>query len=108
MSFLTGIVYSRAAWVAATVVILSCTGEDGAEPNVGSTSNPSVSVRQTPLDGARIDKYVEAVPRLGANRVDGTATVRVDMLEFQQRILPAGFYASRPAPFNAGTYQWGY
>src|SRR5438552_12211479 len=59
MSFLTGIVCSRAACVAATVVTLSCSGEEGGGPDVGSVSSPSVSVQQTPLDGARVDKYVE-------------------------------------------------
>ena len=30
------------------------------------------------------------------------------MLEFQQKVLPASVYASLPAPYNQGTYVWGY
>jgi FtsP/CotA-like multicopper oxidase with cupredoxin domain len=30
------------------------------------------------------------------------------MQEFQQKVLPASVYAALPAPFNAGTYLWGY
>jgi FtsP/CotA-like multicopper oxidase with cupredoxin domain len=30
------------------------------------------------------------------------------MQEFQQKVLPASFYASLPAPFRNGTFLWGY
>jgi spore coat protein A len=65
-------------------------------------------VVQVLLDGATIPKYVEPLPVLNANRVSGSTPVVVDMVEFQQRILPATFYATLAAPYNAGTYQWGY
>jgi FtsP/CotA-like multicopper oxidase with cupredoxin domain len=91
----------------AGVAVLGCTGGD--EPlHVSSNAAPSVVVPQTPLDGATILKYVDRLPRLSGNRVDGTRTVTVDMEEFQQKMLPSSMYASLPAPFNAGTFLWGY
>jgi FtsP/CotA-like multicopper oxidase with cupredoxin domain len=90
-----------------TVLGGGCVGGD--EPmQVGSSTQPSVLVAQTPLDGATVPKYVEPVPLLGNSRVDGTKAVTVGMVEFQQKLLPASFYARLPAPFNAGTFQWGY
>jgi len=68
----------------------------------------SVQQPQTALDGATVPKYVDAMPTFSNRRSNGTTTQNVDMVEFQQRILPASVYASRPAPFNAGSYQWGY
>ena len=82
-----------------------------------STANPaavtvrvgaSVSVAQTPLDGTTIPKYVDPVPTFNGRRVDGTAAVTVNMEEFQQKVLPASVYAPLPAPYNAGTFLWGY
>ena len=64
--------------------------------------------RQSTLPGARIPKYVDPVPTFNGKRIDGKAAVTVDMVEFQQKILPASVYASLPAPYNAGTYLWGY
>jgi hypothetical protein len=91
----------------AGVAVLGCTGGD--EPlQVRATTAPSVIVPQTPLDGATVPKYVDPVPLLGGSRVDGTRAVTVDMKEFQQKLLPASVYAHLPAPFNAGTFQWGY
>jgi spore coat protein A, manganese oxidase len=76
---------------------------------VDAGGNPPVEpVIQVLIDGATIPKYVETVPALNANRVNGTAGLAVDMVEFQQRILPATFYAALPAPYSAGTYVWGY
>jgi spore coat protein A len=72
------------------------------------TEQASTSIAQTPLDGASIPKYIDPVPTFSGRRVNGAAPVSVGMVEFQQRILPASIYASRPAPFNAGTYLWGY
>ncbi|HET7505554.1 MAG TPA: multicopper oxidase domain-containing protein [Kofleriaceae bacterium] len=87
--------------------IVGCTGQ--AEPEqVSATAAPSVLVAQTPLDGATVPKYVEPLTRLGGSRADGTQTVHVDMVEFQQKILPASMYSSLPSPFNNGTFQWGY
>jgi len=63
---------------------------------------------QTALDGATLPKFVEALPAFSGQRVDGTHAVTADMREFQQKILPASFYAGLSAPFNAGTLLWGY
>ena len=30
------------------------------------------------------------------------------MFEFQQEVLPDDFYEEKPAPYNRGTYVWGY
>ncbi|HEU4732315.1 MAG TPA: multicopper oxidase [Kofleriaceae bacterium] len=87
--------------------LASCTGQ--AEPEqVSSAAAPSVLVAQTPLDGATVPKYVEPLTKLSGSRADGTQTVHVDMVEFQQKILPASMYSSLPSPFNNGTFQWGY
>jgi FtsP/CotA-like multicopper oxidase with cupredoxin domain len=91
----------------AGAVTFGCTVRDEPE-QVSSTAAPSVLVAQTPLDGATVPKYVEPVPTFSGSRANGTATVTVDMVEFQQKILPASMYAGLPAPFNAGTFQWGY
>ena len=91
----------------AGVAALGCTSGD--EPlHVSSNTAPSVIVPQTPLDGAAIPKYVDRLPTLSGSRVDGTRTVTVDMKEFQQKMLPSSVYSGLPAPFNAGTFQWGY
>jgi len=76
--------------------------------SAGTTGSLVVPVVQVPLDGASLPKYVEAVPVFTGKRVDGKAAVKVDMLEFQQKILPESFYAGLSAPYSAGTYQWGY
>ena len=91
----------------ASVLAFGCTGGDEPE-RVSSTAAPSVLVAQTPLDGATVPKYVEPLTTLGSARADGTAAVRVDMEEFQQKILPASMYSGLPSPFNSGTFQWGY
>jgi FtsP/CotA-like multicopper oxidase with cupredoxin domain len=84
-----------------------CTGDD--EPlQVTAQAQPSVIVPQTPLDGATVPKYVERLPLLGADRVDGTQSVTVHMEEFQQKMLPAAMHTGMAAPFNRGTFLWGY
>jgi spore coat protein A, manganese oxidase len=85
--------------------LVACTG---GPPATGTRVSASVVVNQAPLDGATVPKYVEPLPTLGGARVDGTATVRVQMVEFQQKMLPASVYALLPPPFNAGTFLWGY
>jgi spore coat protein A len=75
---------------------------------IGSVEQPSVLVQQTPLLGASIPKYVDAVPTFSGNRVSGAGTVAVDMQEFQQKVLPASIYATLAAPYRVGTYLWGY
>src|SRR4051812_22639918 len=91
----------------AGVAVLGCTGGDEPLP-VSSNTAPPVLQPQTPLDGATVPKYVDRLPTLSGSRVDGTRAVSVDMHEFQQKMLPSSVYASLPAPFNAGTFMWGY
>lgn len=62
---------------------------------------------QTPLDPALIPKYVEPLPHFAGYRVSGT-NLTVSMHEFQEKVLPADLYDALPAPYNAGTYVWGY
>ena len=67
----------------------------------------SVQVPQTPLLGANIPKYVDPLPTFAGKRVTSTS-LTTQMLEIQQKALPASMYSSLPAPFNAGTYVWAY
>ena len=92
---------------AAGIVAMGCIGQ-GPPEQLGSRAAASVVVAQTPLDGATVPKYVEPLPTLAGSRADGTTTVHVNMVEFQQKMLPAAIYASLPAPFSAGTFLWGY
>jgi FtsP/CotA-like multicopper oxidase with cupredoxin domain len=78
------------------------------EPDIVVEKSASTLAPQSPLDGATIPKFVDPLPSLASSRVNGAAAVTVDMVEFQQKILPASVYASRPAPFNNGTFLWGY
>jgi len=55
------------------------------------------TLQQTALDGATLPKYVEPLPTFAGQRVNGRQAVSVNMLEFQQKILPASFY-SKPGP----------
>jgi FtsP/CotA-like multicopper oxidase with cupredoxin domain len=75
---------------------------------------PGLKVLQTPLPGASIARFVEPLPVFGpagggaAPRVAGT-TLTVAAKQFQQKVLPAGFYAQLTDPvFQAGTWVWGY
>jgi FtsP/CotA-like multicopper oxidase with cupredoxin domain len=91
----------------AGVAAFACAGGD--EPLRVSANSAAAQLQpQTPLDGATIPKYVDRLPTLSASRVDGTRAVAIDMHEFQQKLLPSSVYASLPAPFNAGTFVWGY
>jgi FtsP/CotA-like multicopper oxidase with cupredoxin domain len=67
----------------------------------------SVGQTQTPLPGSGITKFVEPLPTFVGQRVSATS-INVGMSEFQQRILPDAIYSPLAAPFNAGTYLWGY
>jgi spore coat protein A, manganese oxidase len=93
-----------------TVLALGVAGCDGTAQadKVVAISAPAVLIGQTPLDGATVPKYVDPLPLMSGRRVNGAAAVTVNMLEFQQKVLPASIYAARPAPFNNGTYLWGY
>ena len=67
----------------------------------------SVGNAQTPLPGANIPQFVEPLPTFTKSRVEaGVLTIR--MQEFQQFVLPESLYAKLPAPFQQGTYAWGY
>jgi spore coat protein A len=92
-----------------TAVALGAAGCDGtpAAEKVVALSSPSVLIGQAPLDGATIPKYVDALPLLSGQRVSGTVAVTVNMIEFQQKVLPASMYPASGALHN-GTYLWGY
>jgi spore coat protein A len=94
---------------AAGLVILAL-GCDASVDPIATTVRvgASVSVAQTPLDGTTVPRFVDPLPTFNGRRVDGTATVNVNMQEFQQKVLPASIYSSLAAPYNAGTFLWGY
>jgi FtsP/CotA-like multicopper oxidase with cupredoxin domain len=89
---------------------LGCEGasDPGTAGAVTVRAGDSVTVPQTPLQGTTLPMFVEPLTTFNGRRVDGTATVNVNMQEFQQKVLPTSFYTSLPAPYNAGTYLWGY
>jgi FtsP/CotA-like multicopper oxidase with cupredoxin domain len=62
----------------------------------------------SPPAPGKIAKWVDPLPTFVGNRVDGTQPLTVTMKEFQQEVLPASFYQGLPAPYNAGTFVWGY
>ena len=114
---------TKGAVVVAAAWMVGCgssgnTTKDGAAGADGGPTDGGADVSVAPqmltppqqptLDGAKIPKYVEDVPVFNGRRVDGRAPVTVDMVEFQQKVLPATVYAGLPAPFSAGTYLWGY
>src|SRR5436305_4809808 len=75
----------------------------------GSGVSASKLVHQQPLDAKRIPQFVENLPDFSAlGRVNGDRPYRVRFEEFQQKILPASFYATLPAPYSAGTMVFGY
>ncbi|MBI5169220.1 MAG: multicopper oxidase domain-containing protein [Candidatus Eisenbacteria bacterium] len=64
-----------------------------------------------PLDPTLIPKYVDPLPLPSA--LDGAATsagapLQIRMSEFQQKLLPASFYTTLPAPWSNGAFVWGY
>ncbi|HLZ29160.1 MAG TPA: multicopper oxidase domain-containing protein [Chloroflexota bacterium] len=67
----------------------------------------SVLTGQTPLPGNSIAQFVTQLPILGRRRVDD-ASFDVNMLEFQQKVLPDAFYNGLRDPFSRGTFLWGY
>ncbi len=72
-----------------------------------ATAAPA-QVAQTPLPGKNIPKWIDPLPTFVGARVDGTKPLTVTAKEFQQAVLPASIYAPLAAPFNAGSYVWGY
>jgi len=67
----------------------------------------STQTGQTPLAGTDIPQFVDQITNFSLHRVN-SPSITVEMLEFQKTVLPASVYAKLPAPFNAGTYLWGY
>jgi len=74
----------------------------------------AAQIRQVPLPGKNIPKYVDPLPTFVGKRVTGTA-LTVSMEEFQQFVMPQAMYAldplNPPAPGVdplKGTYVWGY
>jgi FtsP/CotA-like multicopper oxidase with cupredoxin domain len=90
----------------AGIAVLGCTGDEPLQVN--SKVQGSVTAPQTALDGATVPKYVDRLPLLSTNRVDGTQSVTVHMEEFQAKVLPASMYSGLASPFRNGTFQWGY
>src|SRR4030081_3775016 len=78
----------------------ACSGAPGTE-NINTSGQASVTTPQTALDGSTIPQFVLPLTTLSGTRVSGTATIRVDMQEFQQKILPPQFYPAR-GQFAAG------
>jgi spore coat protein A len=92
-----------------SLTLPGCQMDDaGAAANRRTTSTASVRKAQTPLDGNSLPKFVDALPTFQGRRIDGTSPVHVNMQEFQQKVLPDSVYAGLAAPFNKGTYLWGY
>ena len=81
---------------------------DNASDDVTTIQSASVTTPQTPLSGNTVPKFVDALPTFNGRRSDGTTTQQITMQEFQQKVLPNSVYAGRPAPFNNGTFLWGY
>ena len=95
------------AAVAAATLAAGCGGEV-AESSITASRSKAVEVPQVALPGADIPKYVDAVPTFSGKRIDATQTATVQMLEFQQKVLPASIYSGLAAPYDSGTYVWGY
>ena len=99
----------RLGALAAGLVTLTLGCDAGVDPAATTVrSGYSVSFPQTPLEGTSIPRFVDPLPTFNGRRVDGTATVNVNMQEFQQKVLPASIYSSLAPPYNAGTFLWGY
>jgi spore coat protein A len=76
-------------------------------PAIFGAASASVNVPQTALDGSTVVKYVTPLTTFNGRRVQ-SSSLQVGISEFQQNVLPDSIYASLPAPFNKGTYLWGY
>ncbi|HEX4222903.1 MAG TPA: multicopper oxidase domain-containing protein, partial [Pseudonocardiaceae bacterium] len=76
-------------------------------PSLFQNANASVQASQTALPGANITPFLSPLPTFCGRRVTGSA-IQVGMVEFQQKVLPDSFYTSLAAPFENGTYLWGY
>jgi spore coat protein A len=104
---------SRVSWslcvtVPACLVLAGCNEGAGALAVPRTASAASAVRAQTPLSGNSIPKFIDALPTFAGRRVDGRSALQVNMEEFQQKVLPQSIYAGLGAPFNQGTYLWGY
>ena len=93
-------------WLPALVA--GCGGAPDVRENLDTSQQASVRVPQTPLSGNNVPKFVDPLPTFAGRRVNAQATVNATMQEFQQKVLPASVYAGLAAPFNNGTFLWGY
>lgn len=75
---------------------------------VGQAGEDSVTVPQEPILGSSIDKYVDPLPTFYPDRVAAGSNLTISYEEFQQNVLPDAFYSTLAAPYNSGTYVWGY
>lgn len=85
-----------------------CDSQEVSGDSVETVKQAAIEIPQTPLLGTSIPKYVDPVPTFSGRRVDGRRPIDVDMLEIQQKVLPASVYASLPSPYRKGTYVWAY
>ncbi|HEY3610738.1 MAG TPA: multicopper oxidase domain-containing protein [Pseudonocardiaceae bacterium] len=76
-------------------------------PSLFQTANASVQVPQTALPGANVTRFVTPLPTFVGRRLT-CSSLQSTMLEFQQKVLPDAFYTSLAAPFQNGTFLWGY
>ncbi|HKT03644.1 MAG TPA: multicopper oxidase domain-containing protein [Rugosimonospora sp.] len=76
-------------------------------PQLSAPASASDQVPQAPLSGDSIPQFVTPLTTFVGRRFTGSS-VRVAMYEFQQKVLPDSVYSSLPAPFNKGTFLWGY
>src|SRR3954454_22963051 len=86
------------AAMAAMASLFGCGAGQAPAESTGVTVQASVSTPQTTLDANNLPKFVEALPTFNGRRINGAATVNVRMQEFQQKVLPASFYAGLAAP----------
>jgi hypothetical protein len=96
----------RFAW-AAVVSFTACSSTEAPPEDVGAKAQTSVETAQVQLDGSTIPQFVLPLTTLAGSRVDGTRAIDVNMVEFQQKVLPPQFYPAT-GPFAAGTLLWGY
>lgn len=74
---------------------------------LGTSEQASTKVPQNLLVAAAIPQFVTPLTTFSGRRANGTATVNVDMEEFQQKVLPPQLYPAT-GKFAAGTFLWGY
>jgi spore coat protein A, manganese oxidase len=81
----------------------------GAAPTevVEDTEQAAVKSPQDLLAASAIPQFVTPLTTLSGRRANGSATVSVDMEEFQQKVLPPQLYPTS-GQFAAGTILWGY